>query len=465
MAETAGAVPSARGDVVRRWVVTVAAVVAYWAIACVQLPFVRLEPARHSLYAMLTYRTLSLRELGLTPIVGGFLAVEIVALAIPALRRRRNGTAEERAGLTQAAWFVAIAIAAVQAAAVVHFLQGQYGFYGEDILPGAGRMELTAVALTLVAATAFVGLLARAVGRHGLGNGLAVLVTAALVGQLADHIVRELHRTTGAGRGLGLLWLFLAAGAMILVVRALRAGSQDLVRVPLPTCGLVPLALTTWIVSLPQWLGLGLRFRGTDSLLDLLEPYGWPGRWAIAMAFGLLFALLFTPRARVRAAWSAARLAAQPAPEAVDGTLRAAHRWSLLLVAAVAAVPLVGGFLKATFTLGHLWTFELAAVITVVMDLAAEARARRGFGPLVPVFPLHRVYAVEPALAALGQAGIPAVARARYFRALFQFFAPFSPIELLVPPERAEEAARICAPIACPEASPSAGATPPEVTT
>jgi hypothetical protein len=48
-------------------------------------------------------------------------------------------------------------------------------------------------------------------------------------------------------------------------------------------------------------------------------------------------------------------------------------------------------------------------------------------------------------LDALAAVRITAFARTRYFRALFQFFAPYAPIEILVPPERAAEAEAICA--------------------
>ncbi len=64
---------------------------------------------------------------------------------------------------------------------------------------------------------------------------------------------------------------------------------------------------------------------------------------------------------------------------------------------------------------------------------------------LVPACELHRVYAVEPALAALAAAGIPAFARTRHFRALSHFFGPYAPIEILVPLERAAEADALCA--------------------
>ena len=64
---------------------------------------------------------------------------------------------------------------------------------------------------------------------------------------------------------------------------------------------------------------------------------------------------------------------------------------------------------------------------------------------------LYRVYAAEPALQALAAAGIPAFPRALRYRSLFHFFAPWAPVELLVPAERALEAEAICARVAVAE--------------
>lgn len=55
-------------------------------------------------------------------------------------------------------------------------------------------------------------------------------------------------------------------------------------------------------------------------------------------------------------------------------------------------------------------------------------------------------------LQALASAGIQAFPRESRFRLLFHFFAPFAPIEILVPPERAAEADAICARVAGDEA-------------
>jgi hypothetical protein len=91
-----------------------------------------------------------------------------------------------------------------------------------------------------------------------------------------------------------------------------------------------------------------------------------------------------------------------------------------------------------------LFSVLMVAIATAVaLDVVGELRALWRHGPLVPVWPEHRVYAVAPALEALEAAGIPALARSRHHRALWHFFAPHIPVQLLVPPAHADEARRL----------------------
>ena len=76
----------------------------------------------------------------------------------------------------------------------------------------------------------------------------------------------------------------------------------------------------------------------------------------------------------------------------------------------------------------------------VVLDLAKEWRFRRAHPELARAWPVHRVYAIQPALQALQAAGIPAFPRGLHHRTLLQLFGPYVPVTLLVPEEKAEEA-------------------------
>lgn len=127
-------------------------------------------------------------------------------------------------------------------------------------------------------------------------------------------------------------------------------------------------------------------------------------------------------------------------------TLMAATCFLLLITWFLDAKGLGGGFgvLFTAFALSRVWPlFEAVPRLAIeALDVASEASAVRRRGELVPVWPEHRLYAVDAALTALGRQGIPAVARRVYQRALWQFFAPLIPIQIMVPPDRGTRRAR-----------------------
>jgi hypothetical protein len=71
-----------------------------------------------------------------------------------------------------------------------------------------------------------------------------------------------------------------------------------------------------------------------------------------------------------------------------------------------------------------------------VMDLVGEIQFRMRHGPLVSAWPVHRLFLLPVMLKALEAAGIPAFARARRFRTLANFIAPYVPVDILVPADQ-----------------------------
>jgi hypothetical protein len=82
----------------------------------------------------------------------------------------------------------------------------------------------------------------------------------------------------------------------------------------------------------------------------------------------------------------------------------------------------------------------LIMLLLWVRDLLAEWRARRRLGPLKTVRQVQRTAEIEPIVRALGAVGIEAHARTFGLRTTQQFFAPFLPMEILVPVARAADA-------------------------
>jgi hypothetical protein len=463
MTEAMGAAGGARGEVWRRAGVTIALVAVYWLARRVPLPFV--DPGRSA-----AWWAPRLLALGLEPFLYGFLTAEFLALLVPALQRRRHGSAADRAPLERAAWGLALLIASVQAiritASMVELSASSPYLSGPRIAPGPAAPAC--VALTLVGGTALVGFLAASIGRFGLGNGFAVLFAASFLARLPSTLSAGLlGKPDPASRGTSLL--FVALGLLALpwfLSRLLRGSSSERRWVALPTCGLVPLLLASWVLSLPvryrTWSGwvspwsallpANVLERVQEPVDQLVAKHGPFVDVAVTVASALILGLAFSRPSSIRAAWSAAGVAEPPDDFTIRDELAKGHVLSIAAVAALVAIPPLLGVRSHSLMLG------VAIVVAVALDLVAEARARRR-GDLQAVYPLHQVHAVEPVLAALEAAGIRATARARYYRALFHFFTPYASIDLLVPPERAEEAAAICARVAraapAPEPSPT----------
>ena len=83
----------------------------------------------------------------------------------------------------------------------------------------------------------------------------------------------------------------------------------------------------------------------------------------------------------------------------------------------------------------------MAVATAIGMDLVSEWRARQRCRDLVVVWPMNRVQLADLAVHALQEAGIGAYTRGRYHRGLLYFFGPFVPIDIMVPADRADEAA------------------------
>jgi hypothetical protein len=103
----------------------------------------------------------------------------------------------------------------------------------------------------------------------------------------------------------------------------------------------------------------------------------------------------------------------------------------------------LGWFLGAQPGFEGIDVVPLVAAVAVLLDVIAEVRAIRAHGDLVPVWPEHRLYAVEGARDALERSGIPSLARSVHQRALWHFLAPAIPVQIMVPEARAEEASTL----------------------
>jgi hypothetical protein len=403
-------------------------------------------------------RGVGLLALGLGPIVSTFVLVELAALTWPAWRPLRVSGRAGRARLETASVSLGLLLAVVQAWAVALHL----------VSIGALPDELPARAvaiLTLVAASAALVWVVSLVGRHGLGNGYAILFAAGAltfpfgrspeVETTVSGIAGGIAGIAGQGETATLLFalqlalfLFVAIAVlgMLLGNEPAPPGRLGTLRLRDPASGLVPLFFATDLLLLlamltswaPALLPVGEALRpGTGLHSGVLL--------VLAVALGIVFARLFNQPARVAEVWG--RLAAAPPePAAREARARAALRMARLRVVAMLAFVVLLSSSTAAFGPALIVPGSVVGLLyalAAVADVLGEWRARCGAPDLVSVWPEHRLYAVDAGRAALSGAGIPVFARGVHYRALGQFFTPYVPVELLVPASRAAEAEAI----------------------
>jgi hypothetical protein len=428
----------------RRIAVTLGVLVALLAARRLPLPLVEAEA--YLLVVGPFYwldPVLSPVALGLTPFVGGFLLVELVAQVDPSLRPLRHGSVRQRARLTRVAWVVAVGIAALQGWGIATYLQTVRAPNGLEVVEW-GLTPRLVIAGSLVAGTLATAALAALVSRHGLCNGFAILFAVDAFGSLLRLAFAALKQAQGAwGEGPVLVALALVVvGPLVLAQRRREAAGGP--RLPFPTCGLAvvqaPTVLLGFLAKLSLWVA------AVRPLASAMSGGGWglaAAEVAIVVALAALFARLFCPPAAVQRAFIRA---GDPGAGAVLDALRSANRRSIAALGAVALAPIACALLGAPIEIPAAGILALAILVSVARDLLAEAAFRRRVAaPVATARPVHRVYAVEPALQALAAAGIPAFPRALRYRTLFHFFAPWAPVEILVPVGREPEAQEICA--------------------
>lgn len=375
---------------------------------------------------------LSVFALGVMPVISAFLVVEIVALLVPRWRPLRVGGPLGRARLMRATIFLAVAFALAQSAAMALWLDS---FAMRNSLPFQPGLASTAtMMLTLTGGVLALWILAGLVSRHGLGNGISVILLASMaVEPGASWSMGEAEPAGDAAGGALALFVLAVCAVVAITSRVLRARTNDASGLRLPTCGIVPVSEANSLIASPAAL------LGTSGALAATAwiPDGIAIRLALVAVLAVAFSLLFSRPQLVTGHVSVIGTAA--------ATRRARVFW---LATAVSAAYVVGVAGLAALILRWSPGFALGAVTLAVstaigMDLLAEWRARRRCRDLVAVWPVHRVQISDLAVRALRDAGIGAHTRGRYHRSLLYFFGPFVPIEIMVPAGRAAEATEL----------------------
>jgi hypothetical protein len=448
-----------RGAWVRRLAVTLIVPVVALLLARISLPGVDVSLlerlAAGNSRASFDVALMGILAIELTPFISASWWVESLALVVPGWRRWRLGGYPERANLWARVKLIALVLALVQSFFIVVWLQHTSdrfpAFLGSLDLYRDDHVMFVAQMLSLVGGTFLLYWLARLIDRYGAGNGMTVLIAAFTVVPVGWSLFTSVRHTLERGEG-NLLPLALGAAAVAVAAvtrlasgRPLRPGRAPLGTdvLPAPSSGVKPIGVAVAILQLPE----SIARLGNWVVPKSLEPGGWTVRGLEAVftaATCVVVAWAFNQPRVVAKAWLRAGV---PEMDAQPAQTRAAFARALGV-----ALIVCGGLLAVQWFCADagvsLSLIGATLIACVVADVVGELRFRARQGAVAGVWPVHRLYLLTPLLAALDAAGIPAFPRARCYRTLWNFFAPFAPVEILVPVGDAIRAEAILRPLA-----------------
>jgi hypothetical protein len=292
----------------------------------------------------------------------------------------------------------------------------------------------------LIAASVILLIIAEGLSRRGLVNGYVTL----FMGFFARDIVRFFDEAAKmasstvaifmASNVAKTILIFIAVGAIttLLLRGRIRSGTSV---VELPTCGIIPLNLAAAVVVA---LGL-LRLSKGGVPFEILggDLEARPSDLYATLGLAIFWSFVFSRPMRFQG--QVQLLSPKPQPLYTQGSFCIA-----MALSTVGVMVLAGISQHVKYLLPFVPSVVvLATVVGMLMDLIADTRAFHRNPTLVPVWTLQNVQLTDFAVRGLHQHGIDVHVQGLYFRKLYHFFAPFVPLKLFVPADRAADAEEI----------------------
>jgi len=163
----------------------------------------------------------SIFAIGITPYITASIIVQLLSMdVIPRFAEWAKQGEEGKRKLAQITRYGTVILGLVQGLAT------SIGFnriYGVEIIHNANFVDYLVIAVILTAGTAFLMWLGEQITEKGIGNGISILIFAAIVAGLPGH-VRTLYQTQLAGDDVNLMLNIVKVLLIVLVVIAMIVG-------------------------------------------------------------------------------------------------------------------------------------------------------------------------------------------------------------------------------------------------
>jgi len=163
----------------------------------------------------------SIFAIGITPYITASIIVQLLSMdVIPRFAEWAKQGEDGKKKLAQITRYGTVILGLVQGLATAI---GFNRIYGVEIIHNANFVDYLVIAIILTAGTSFLMWLGEQITEKGIGNGISILIFAAIVAGLPGH-VRTLYQTQLAGDDINLLMNIVKVILIVLVVIAMIVG-------------------------------------------------------------------------------------------------------------------------------------------------------------------------------------------------------------------------------------------------
>ena len=458
-----------RNQIVKEILISLVAITTYRLLLDISIPFINLDEfnvSSDSLYGFFIGDNFldhfSIAALGIMPFVTAYMLVEICSLFIPFLKKHRRGDYSGRKVLKKYALIITLLVGVIQAAFVIHGLQGILSPLGNSILVFENNFQFIALVLTLVATVFVLLFITEIVTKYGGCNGISLLIFSGVCFSFMENISYFFNSTNEIPLNFFYEIIFSIVMFILLIIIPIFLVKNSSV-VPtihdsdtsvskhfkLTSClsGTVALGYTTSIIMLPVTL---MSFMGGfESLANSLSPGTfWYYFFSCIIVFLLsyLFGWLFLhPKKRLETLKSWGWNTTDPEQYSIDLIKRKFFLmhfpWAIVLCGMIIFPSISIKYLNIPVYLGG-----SACLIIAFISLDFISRFNLWNANVhektFKIAEFQDVHYATMIKSHLHNEGIKFYLQGYYHRHLLYFFGPYIPINLMIPiveKERVEE--------------------------
>ena len=252
------------------------------------------------------FNNLSVFALGIMPYITASIVMQLLTVAVPRLQElsKEGDTGQQK--ITQYTRYFTLALAFVQSLAMVLFFRSGQVFPG--VLNDATPLDFYLIVITLTAGTMLIMWLGELISQRGLGNGISLIISAAILSQAPRAIQSLIEQGSVVNMVImGVLAVLIVAAIVFVnegqrripityakrqVGRRMSQGGSTYLPLKVNMAGVIPIIFASSLLIFPVVLS---QFAGDnpDSILGRVANFFTPGNAPYLILYALLI-LMFT---------------------------------------------------------------------------------------------------------------------------------------------------------------------------